>query len=646
VQELGKLIEESPELETETKYSHFDLLLATASRGNEDAQHKLSVALGTGIYRDSIVPMDSSRALLLEYLAALSGSAEAAMGMGYRYHNGIGVSESCEKALPFYEIAANHAIEFVTEKNGFVSPPDRTRLSDSGDQSLKWLKESSNELTDYYSHLAASGESTAASLLGNLYTSGSKNIEPNEELAIHYLKLAVKLHYTQASGLLGYLMARRYHNNKENETKNKKTATEKHPATTTEGDEDYSSVKIFSLFQNSMKSSDLNGIIGLGFCYLHGIGTEKNQSKAMEFFYKVLPTHPDAGFYIGEEFMKNQANKQTPASSYPPPQYHSTGGWRNQEISSALHAYSTSAQLGNVLSQHRLAQMHNNGWGASRSCEAAVMGFKTVAERGEWSLRLSEAHRHYSAGDSASALQLFSSLAALGYESAQFNAAYILFKSHCPAVSPFHPELLEAINAKKDFKEEEESSLLPSNSVTALSPSVSEKWKKKSSSLSSIQEETKRKEAADHKYDCDARALSLFSLSAAQGNSDSYVQIGDFYYYRLASFNQSREISANYYQKAADLHNTQAIFNLGLMHEIGDGVKQDFHLAKRYYDLAAEVDVKARTPRDIALFMLEVSSVPLPFAFILFLFFLSFIFSLLLLLLLFLLFYNFLFYYY
>jgi SEL1 protein len=630
MQELGKLIEESPELETETKYSHFDLLLATASRGNEDAQHKLSVALGTGIYRDSIVPMDSSRALLLEYLAALSGSAEAAMGMGYRYHNGIGVSESCEKALPFYEIAANHAIEFVTEKNGFVSPPDRTRLSDSVDQSLKWLKESSNELTDYYSHLAASGESTAASLLGNLYTSGSKNIEPNEELAIHYLKLAVKLHYTQASGLLGYLMARRYHNNKENETKKKKSS-EKHPATTgtsgTEGDEDYSPAKIFSLFQNSMKSSDLNGIIGLGFCYLHGIGTEKNQSKAMEFFYKVLPTHPDAGFYIGEEFMKNQASKHTPTSAYPPPQYHSTGGWRNQEISSALHAYSTSAQLGNVLSQHRLAQMHNNGWGASRSCEAAVVGFKTVAERGEWSLRLSEAHRHYSAGDSASALQLFSSLAALGYESAQFNAAYILFKSHCPAVSPYHPELLEAINAKKDFKEEEESSLVPANSVTALSPPVSEKWKKKISSLSSTQEVTKRKEAADHKYDCDARALSLFSLSAAQGNSDSYVQIGDFYYYRLASFNQSREISANYYQKGADLHNTQAIFNLGLMHEIGDGVKQDFHLAKRYYDLAAEVDAKARTPRDIALFMLEVSSTPFPspslsfFSFSLFLFF-------------------------
>lgn len=35
---------------------------------------------------------------------------------------------------------------------------------------------------------------------------------------------------------------------------------------------------------------------------------------------------------------------------------------------------------------------------------------------------------------------------------------------------------------------------------------------------------------------------------------------------------------------------------------------QDLHLAKRYYDQAAEVDTKARVPRDLALMVLEVSS--------------------------------------
>lgn len=41
-------------------------------------------------------------------------------------------------------------------------------------------------------------------------------------------------------------------------------------------------------------------------------------------------------------------------------------------------------------------------------------------------------------------------------------------------------------------------------------------------------------------------------------------------------------------------------------------MSQDFHLAKRFYDQAAEIDNKARAPRDIALVMLEVSSSPPP----------------------------------
>ena len=582
--ELLSLLEEFPGFVVESKYSSWDLLVAAASRGHEDAQHKLSVALSTGIFEGSIVLMDSTRSLLLEYMAALSGHPEAAMGMGYRYSNGIGVVESCEKALLFYEIAANHAVEYFEEKNGFVAQPDRSRLSESVDQSLKWLKESSNELTDYYAHLAASGESTAASLLGNLYATGSRNIEPSEELAIHFLKMAVRLQYSQASGLLGYLLARRWH-------KHRSTLVQKKG----QPEEDFPPAKIFALMQNSLKSSDLNGIVGLGFCYMHGIGVEANQTKALEIFHKVLPTHPDAGFYIGEIIMKSQLAKSTSSPS--------GSGWRNHEIASALHAYSSAAQLGNILAQHRVAQMNTNGWGSSRSCESAVAGFKSVAERGPWAKKLSQAHRAFGAGDFGRALQLFSSLAAVGYESAQYNAAFLLFKVHCPPVARRHADLTELVVRKKDF-EQEEAAFSPANYVTSLS---SRHWE---ASLPSAlpHSQANGSIALDlHKYDCDARALSLFSLSAAQGNSDSYVQMGDFYYYRFASFDQSRRIAATYYQKAADLHNTQAIFNLGLMHEIGDGVNQDFHLAKRYYDLAAEVDAKARTPRDIALLMLEVS---------------------------------------
>lgn len=75
---------------------------------------------------------------------------------------------------------------------------------------------------------------------------------------------------------------------------------------------------------------------------------------------------------------------------------------------------------------------------------------------------------------------------------------------------------------------------------------------------------------------CETRALTLFDLSAQQGNAEAYVQLGDFYYYQRAGLThlESKKEAAEFYQKAADLHHTQAIFNLGIMHQVG--TKLDF----------------------------------------------------------------------
>lgn len=53
-------------------------------------------------------------------------------------------------------------------------------------------------------------------------------------------------------------------------------------------------------------------------------------------------------------------------------------------------------------------------------------------------------------------------------------------------------------------------------------------------------------------------------------------------------------------------HNAQAMFNLGYMHEQGLGMKKDWHLAKRCYDLAAETSVDAKVPVALALLKLSV----------------------------------------
>lgn len=47
--------------------------------------------------------------------------------------------------------------------------------------------------------------------------------------------------------------------------------------------------------------------------------------------------------------------------------------------------------------------------------------------------------------------------------------------------------------------------------------------------------------------------------------------------------------------------NAQAMFNLGYMHEHGQGLPFDLHLAKRYYDQALQSDAAAKLPVTLAL---------------------------------------------
>jgi SEL1 protein len=61
------------------------------------------------------------------------------------------------------------------------------------------------------------------------------------------------------------------------------------------------------------------------------------------------------------------------------------------------------------------------------------------------------------------------------------------------------------------------------------------------------------------------------------------------------------ERAAEAYMHAKSQANAQAMFNLGYMHEHGQGLPLDLHLAKRYYDQAVEIDPAAKLPVTLAL---------------------------------------------
>ncbi|KAF5403525.1 putative extracellular protein sel-1 [Paragonimus heterotremus] len=210
----------------------------------------------------------------------------------------------------------------------------------------------------------------------------------------------------------------------------------------------------------------------------------------------------------------------------------------------ALKYFTMASQQGNTLAFFYLGEMHATGVGVLRSCSMAAELFKNVAERGRWSKWFMYAHAAYRAQRYDEAIVTYLLLAELGYEVAQSNVAFMLEEGKVTVVD------------KSEFH---------------------------------------------------ARAFVQWQRSAAQGSTSSRVKLGDYYYYGWGTeVNYAK--AAQQYRIASEVHhNSQAMFNLAYMHEQGLGLKRDIHLAKRYYDLAAESSLDAKIPVTLALLKLSVS---------------------------------------
>uniref|UniRef100_A0AAY4DCK5 Uncharacterized protein n=1 Tax=Denticeps clupeoides TaxID=299321 RepID=A0AAY4DCK5_9TELE len=209
-----------------------------------------------------------------------------------------------------------------------------------------------------------------------------------------------------------------------------------------------------------------------------------------------------------------------------------------RDYKQALKFFNLASQAGHIHAFYNLAQMHATGTGVMRSCHTAVELFKNVCERGRWSERLMSAYSSYKDGDLDSVLVQYLMLAEQGYEVAQSNVAFILDQ-----------------HGAKIFTENE---TYP-------------------------------------------RALLHWTRAAAQGYMVARIKLGDYHFYGYGT-DVDYETAVIHYRLASEQqHSAQAMFNLGYMHEKGLGIKQDIHLAKRFYDMAAEASPEAQVPVFLAL---------------------------------------------
>ncbi|XP_047310550.1 ERAD-associated E3 ubiquitin-protein ligase component HRD3A-like [Impatiens glandulifera] len=322
-------------------------------------------------------------------------------------------------------------------------------------------------------------------------------------------------------------------------------------------------VKALSWFSKAVEKGEPRAMELLGELYMRGAGVERNYTKALEWLTLASRQHHYSAYNgLGYLYVKGYGvdkKNYTKAKLYfeKAAENKESGGYYNlgvlylkgigvkRDVKVARELFMTAANAGQPKAFYQLAKMFQTGIGLKKNLQMATSLYKLVAERGPWSSLSRWALESYLKGDVGKALFLYSRMAELGYEVAQSNAAWILDKigeqSMCMGETGFCTDVER------------------------------------------------------HQL-----AHTLWWQASEQGNEHAALLIGDAYYYGRGTERDYVRASEAYLH-AKSQANAQAMFNLGFMHEHGQGLPFDLHLAKRYYDQALETDTDSKLPVTLAL---------------------------------------------
>jgi SEL1 protein len=547
--------------------------------GNATAQHMLGLIYATGI---GGVVRDQAKALLYHTFAAEQDNIQSEMTLGFRYHAGIGCPRDCDKAVGYYKRVADKAVDYWlsgppgghsyvrrayrwVEVDGGIYGEGASVSSSGPNAPRDGLSIADIDYyLDYLDTKERQGDYNAIFLLGKHYYDAPRGYKKNFRKAQRQFMKIARAYWTKDGKV-----------------------SPKAP----QGIERYAG----------------KAAAYIGRMFLRGEGMEQNFEKAQTWFSRGIAQGDSfAQYHMGLMYRDGLGVPQdgvragtylkaASEQSLPIAQSALAVLFLDQgDIETATRYFELAAGAGVMEAIYYLAELTNQGVGRDRNCGLAAAYYKIVAERAEvLHSSFVQANAAYERGDFERAFIASIMAAEQGYENAQANVAYLLDRKTSVVSLPLSigvPLL---------------STQRPSSSTTA-----------KHSKLLNDPE----------------LALAYFTRSAKQANVDSLVKMGD-YYLSLSSTSPpatalhpapDTDFSANatdiqqtnlekaascYTTAAESYHSAQALWNLGWMHENGIGsTQQDFHMAKRYYDLALEMNKEAYLPVKLALFKLRARS--------------------------------------
>lgn len=534
-----------------TAFERYDQLASLT--GNSTAQYMLGLFYATGI--GGAVERDQAKALLYHTFAAEQGNTRSEMTIAFRHHSGIGTPRDCDQASHYYRRVAEKAMAYW--RSGPPGGHNMPRLS------YRWAEDSGGVY----------GEGASVSSSGhNAIKDGT--VQASLDDILEFLDVRERQGDMHAMFNLG----RHYYEGSRYRKRNLKMARNQF-------------MKVARVYWNKdgkvnprapkgIEKIAAKAAAHIGRMFLRGEGMEQSFEKAATWFRRGIANgdslcqhHMGLMFRDGLGFPKDSVKaamyfKAAAEQNLPASQSSLGALFLDQgDVETAGRYFELSARNGHTEAFYYLAEMTSKGIGREKHCGMATAYYKIVAEKAEvLHCSFDQANAAYADGDLETALIHSIMAAEQGYESAQANVAYIL---------------------------DERTSALSSALFSALP------------FRPHVQQTTSRRSILHNA----ALALIYWTRSAKQNNIDSLLKVGDYYLSGHGTTTDIDKASTCYHTAAETHHSAQALWNLGWMHENGVGpVSQDFHMAKRYYDLALDMNSEAYLPVKLALIKLRIRS--------------------------------------
>lgn len=295
----------------------------------------------------------------------------------------------------------------------------------------------------------------------------------------------------------------------------------------------------------------------------------------------------------------------------------------------AVNHLELAAKNGHVQAAHRLATIYSHGisdpmfpeqYWIHPNCQSSLRYFKQVVEHSPYvSLRSRRAYKQYMAGDATSSLLNYLVLAEGGSEIGQLNAAWLLEQGYCLNMSKrnclraslrmwraaAHQGSSEASLRVGDFYYNGKMYVAEQSEPQKGDIYEYESWHNKLYRWL-LYPEQMMKEGRVYLVKYVKQVLNKKDVPPSQSciaSDDQTCPAEEIPQPKMADM----ETAAKYYRLAAEgsgQWNQRANYNLGYMHEWGLGLKQDFPLAKRHYDLARSSNTAVAV--QIALFNMNI----------------------------------------